>query len=463
MAAKEIGINTKRLKQAPRDHGTLFRRREQLVAKMKTSVENFLSRDDNSRVKAGKKSTKTHKKDKQQIRLLTDSLKTLHLKYTLEMDSKMSYSMFCRLKPFNIRHPKPSDRETCQCKRHENLRFKAARLKQLSVIATADLHDNTKHMVCDEMSKDCMYRDCNSCRGRRVPVDEFDGGQITQWYEWKTKRVERPSENDATKTVTMTVKERESGTIGNLVEEFQNELEKCCKHFFNIRNQYQSLKALKAKLTDKDIICHIDFSENFSCKYQEEIQSMHFGASQRQVSLHTGVMYTNGATESFCSISDNLKHGPVGIWAHLLPALEWSKEKFPNTENLVFVSDGPTTQYRCKDNFYLLSTVPFGMGFKSVNWNFMEAGHGKGAPDGIGAVIKRAADKAVLCGHDIMDAQSMQAAVRTSAVTPHLFLVEDDQFTEPTPNPLSDVRTVPGTMKIHQVNNNYVLQFCFFL
>ena len=28
------------------------------------------------------------------------------------------------------------------------------------------------------------------------------------------------------------LKGRESGTIGNLVEEFQNELEKCCKHFF---------------------------------------------------------------------------------------------------------------------------------------------------------------------------------------------------------------------------------------
>ena len=56
------------------------------------------------------------------------------------------------------------------------------------------------------MSKDCMYRDCNLCRGRRVPVDEFEGGQMTQWYEWKTKRVERPSENDSTKTVTMTFK-----------------------------------------------------------------------------------------------------------------------------------------------------------------------------------------------------------------------------------------------------------------
>jgi len=41
MAAKKKG-NTKRLKQAPRDHGILFRRREQLVARMKISVEKLL-------------------------------------------------------------------------------------------------------------------------------------------------------------------------------------------------------------------------------------------------------------------------------------------------------------------------------------------------------------------------------------------------------------------------------------
>ena len=322
MAAKELGISLKRLNNKTCDNRPRLQRREKVVERMKNSIERFLCRDDNTRVKAGKKSTKTCKKDKRQIRLLSDSLKTLHLKYTLETSSKMSYSLFCRLKPFYIRHPKPSDRETCQCKRHENLRFKADKLKQLSVIATADLHENAKLKVCDENMKNCMYRDCNTCKGRMVPVRVFDGGQMTQWYEWKTKRVVRCSESETTKTVTMTVKKKESGTIENLVEEFQAELEKCCKHFFNIKNQFESLKCLKGKITEKDLICHIDFSENFSCKYQEEIQSIHFGASQRQVSQHTGVIYTKGATESFCSFSDNLKHGPVGIWAHLSACAE---------------------------------------------------------------------------------------------------------------------------------------------
>ena len=35
----------------------------------------------------------------------------------------------------------------------------------------------------------------------------------------------------------------------------------------------------------------IDFSENYYCKYSAEIQSVHFGASKKQISLHTGVFF----------------------------------------------------------------------------------------------------------------------------------------------------------------------------
>lgn len=38
------------------------------------------------------------------------------------------------------------------------------------------------------------------------------------------------------------------------------------------------------------------------------------------------------------------------------------------------------------------------MGFKSWQWLYSEAGHGKGAPDGVGAAIKRQADAHVARG-----------------------------------------------------------------
>ncbi len=39
--------------------------------------------------------------------------------------------------------------------------------------------------------------------------------------------------------------------------------------------------------------------------------------------------------------------------------------------------------------------MPFRFGFSRVTWNFLEAGHGKGPADGVGAATKRNADAIV--------------------------------------------------------------------
>ncbi|KAL7383091.1 hypothetical protein ABVT39_004718 [Epinephelus coioides] len=85
----------------------------------------------------------------------------------------------------------------------------------------------------------------------------------------------------------------------------------------------------------------------------------------------------------------------------LSPVLSHLKEQNPSATTLRVISDGPTTQYRSKKNFYLLSTMPFRFGFSRVTWNFLEAGHGKGPADGVGAAIKRNADAIVARGIDV--------------------------------------------------------------
>ena len=76
-------------------------------------------------------------------------------------------------------------------------------------------------------------------------------------------------------------------------------------HTFTIWQQYHSIDFLKKNLKPREALLHIDFSENFQCKYASEAQSVHFGASRQQLSLHTCVLYycnDSGATEtiSFC-------------------------------------------------------------------------------------------------------------------------------------------------------------------
>jgi len=51
-------------------------------------------------------------------------------------------------------------------------------------------------------------------------------------------------------------------------------------------------------------------------------------------------------------------------------------------------------QHRGKENFYLLSTIPFQMGFTAVNWSVLEAG----PADGDGATMKRTDDSQVARG-----------------------------------------------------------------
>ena len=274
-----------------------------------------------------------------------------------------------------------------------------------------------KEVVRNPESKKCMYKECDICKDKSIEL-EGEGHEQVSWYVWKNRKVEREKTNDAgQKTIIasmMTIKEKESGTIKTLRDELNKEVQRVCRHLFNIKHQYKTLRLLRQELTHEEIVVHIDFSENYNCKYSKAIQSTHFGASQRQISIHTGMAYTADKSIPFSTVSDNLKHGPSGIWAHLEPILRYLKDT-TGTSIIHFISDGPTTQYRCKNNFYLLSKKVFDLGFKFSTWNFMEAGHGKGAPDGIGAAIKRQADhlvvvteKDISCAADLVQGLTSQ-------------------------------------------------------
>ena len=200
----------------------------------------------------------------------------------------------------------------------------------------------------------------------------------------------------------MTIKAREKCTKETLKEELDRELQRACRHFFNIDHQYHAIHLLKEKLKPDEVLLHVDFSENYNAKHGSEIQSMHFGALGRQIS-HTGVAYIEKTVYSFCLVSDCLKHGPAAILAHLKPVIEYKKSiSGKPLQGIHFLTDRPTIQYREKANFFYWAKEIFDSGFEYSTWNFLEVSHGKGAADGIGAAIKRAADHQVTVkGHNI--------------------------------------------------------------
>ena len=105
--------------------------------------------------------------------------------------------------------------------------------------------------------------------------------------------------------------------------------------------------------------------------------------------VHSCVAYSSDGVQSFATISGSLWRDERAVWAHLEPVIkDVLDNRNPRPTTLHVMSDGPVTQYRNKNNFYLLSTIPFLSGFKQVTWNFSEKSHGKVHQMGLGVLSK---------------------------------------------------------------------------
>lgn len=179
------------------------------------------------------------------------------------------------------------------------------------------------------------------------------------------------------------------------------------------------------------------------------MQSHHFRGSRDQVCLHTGLLYVAKEKPiSLCTVSSNLDHGPAAIWAQLEPILKLIKYEY-GIEVVHFFSVGPSSQYKQKKNFYLLNKY-VAKYFKWGTWNFFEANHGKGAADGIGAVVKRKADRFVATGMDISNAKQFFSVLKNSTSIKMYYIKDDDikSVAETIPN---DIPVLKGTMAVHQI------------
>nr|CAI5837128.1 unnamed protein product [Callosobruchus analis] len=197
----------------------------------------------------------------------------------------------------------------------------------------------------------------------------------------------------------------------------------------------------------------MDFSENYCTKYSQEIHAYHFGGSRLQLSLHTVIIYTKGSTKPYCTVSQNTTHSPAAIWVHLQPIF---RSLPPNITCVHFVSDGPVTQYRNKTMFYILASrlhleVP---NVEKFSWNFSESGHGKGAPDGVGAACKKTADAVVAAGGDIDSLESFVNIIQERCPGITMFTIDEkaiDEITDDIKKDVTNLKPFTGTLKIHQV------------
>lgn len=75
------------------------------------------------------------------------------------------------------------------------------------------------------------------------------------------------------------VKEAQTGTCAELLNLFNQKLDSLVEHYYNWLRQAKQCRALKESLREDEVVLHVDFSENLSCKLNSEVQSFHFGGS----------------------------------------------------------------------------------------------------------------------------------------------------------------------------------------
>ncbi|KAL4718772.1 hypothetical protein ACJJTC_016045 [Scirpophaga incertulas] len=148
-------------------------------------IKYFYNEDENTRVVPGIKEFITRKKNRQQKRYLNDTLKNLYKKFCIENQTiSVSYSFFCKLRPFWVLFPKPN-RNTCECIYHCNSELLIKALNKAEIINIRTNHELLNTLCCDRYNEMCLDRKCSTCAHKVIEYLGFSNYTQIKYYEWR--------------------------------------------------------------------------------------------------------------------------------------------------------------------------------------------------------------------------------------------------------------------------------------
>ncbi|XP_031781055.1 uncharacterized protein LOC107982089 [Nasonia vitripennis] len=196
----------------------------------------------------------------------------------------------------------------------------------------------------------------------------------------------------------------------------------------------------------------MDFSENYMCKYSTEVHSVHFGASRQQVTLHTGMFYSESFSNGFATASESLRHDAVAVLAHVFDILDHFLSDLPFINTVNFKSDGPTNQYKNKTLFFLITQVlPQRYAqIRKITYNYSESGHGKGPADGIGGALKRLADDQVKYGRDVSNFDAFLSIIKEKSKKIYISSITEVDISKVENQVSNEIKCYNGTRQMYQ-------------
>ena len=251
---------------------------------MLKKIELFYNRDDVSRVSPGKadtisikeNGTRVHKQKRHLMMTLDEAFALFNLD---NPECNIGRSTFCSLRPKEVLLAQDMPHNVCVCITHENIILLLESLHRKTCIIPLYSQDFLEIYVCDPTSEKCMASDCSTCQeGKLFNQHIADNIENTsdniKWFQW--------SKNETG----YLEKQSNTSTIEEAIRKLVNNMPKFLWHVFIKRQQskaYEEDKE-KAKKTESQIaVVQMDFSENYTCVYQDECASAHWNQSQAEI------------------------------------------------------------------------------------------------------------------------------------------------------------------------------------
>ena len=154
--------------------------------------------------------------------------------------------------------------------------------------------------------------------------------------------------------------------------------------------------------------------------------------------------------QSDAALSDYTGHKAVAVMTSILPVLKNYVEEGKTTVNIV--NDSPTSQYRNRKIFYLIHQFAEEYNV-TLHWIYLEAGHGKGIPNGIGTVVKQAIQNVITFNTDklhytVKHLFNSVLQMQLPSIKLHEYTKDDVAALDTV---IPEVAPIKGTMKIHDV------------
>ena len=463
--ANKLGISRKLIGRKQHDRK---KRKDAISDDTKEVVADFWRSSEISRILPLKKRAKKGKPTYLLEHTYTAAYRMYKAKHP---NTKIGYCTFIKLKPGNVRQIRYKERMVCCCKMCENCKLMLNALNNtvqqgLEHLVINDIAKVAGMVLCSNVSEQCLENSCKNCTNLTAhyqPLIDQHGNGTVSYREWVYKPYTSQKTGKVSKVLHFQTKESK---IIDLVQIFSKDSSKLGSHLFRAKWQQEQFSLSHDVMPPKSAVMVMDFSENYSCSLQDEVQSYHW--SQSQITIHPMVAYVNGSDEvgkpthieSYVAISDDLAHDSAAVEMFASLAEGQLKRKHKITKIVQF-TDCCAVQYRCKTVLADISTAEL-----ETERNYFEASHGKSPSDGLGAVIKNAATRAVthrkvvivnakdmyaFCQENLTTVgdgvfpSKMKAAQNSSRT---FFLVQTNEINH---RNNTTVRGMKGIMKVHSV------------